>query len=890
MSVAGDGIAGYSGDGGPATAAEVLEPGGTAVDSAGDLFITEGYNNVVREVVKGTGDIITVAGNGTYGFSGDGGPATAAELRGPNSVAIDSAGDLFISDTQNHRIREVVKATGDIITVAGNGTAGDSGDGGPAIDAELNNPCGLSLDAEGNLFIADTGSNSVREVVEATGDIITVAGDGIAGYGGDGGPAAEAELNDPGSVAVDSAGDLFISDSGNHRIREVLKTTGDIVTVAGNGIAGDTGDGGLAINAELDIPAKVAVDPVGDLFISDVGSNVVREVLEATDEIVTVAGDDIAGYAGDDGPATGAELDGPGHVAVDPAGDVFISDSYNNRIREFTPAVTVAVSASTALPTLTALRASTTSAAIGQSVTLTATVSDLSAGGAAPNGGTVTFSDQNGALGSEALVGGVAEFTTTSLEVGTDTITASYGGTASFAPSTTGTIVTAAGDGTAGYEGDNGPAIAAELDSPRQIAFDVQGDVFIADTSNNVIREVVKATGDIITVAGDGIAGYSGNGGPATDAELSAPFDLAIDTAGDIFFSDTGNNVVREIVAATGDIITVAGNGTAGYSGNGGTATSAELNSPRGVAIDAASDVFIADANNDVIREVVKATGDIVTVAGNGTAGYSGNGGRATAAELNVPIGLAIDAAGDLFIADNGNDRIREVVKATGDITTVAGNGTVGYSGDGGPATIAELGAANGVAVDSVGDLFVTDSVNDVVREVVKATGDIITVAGDGIAGDSGDNGPATAAELVGSLRVAVDSAGQVFDANGNNVIREFTPAVTVTIAPSSALPTLTALERIGRFGGHRSVDDAHRDCQRLVRGRSRSRRRDSHFQRPERNARQCDADRRRGGIHDHEPGGRHRHDHGILRRHDGFRLQQHRHGRDRGRERHRRL
>ncbi len=228
---------------------------------------------------------------------------------------------------------------------------------------------------------------------------------------------------------------------------------------------------------------------------------------------------------------------------------------------------------------------------------------------------------------------------------------------------------------------------------------------------NNVVREVVKATGDIITVAGNGTAGYSGDNGPATAAELNAPDGVAVDSAGDLFIADTDNNVIREVVKATGDIITVAGNGTAGYSGDDGPATAAELNSPRGVAVDSAGDLFIADNDNNVIREVVKATGDIITVAGNGTAGYSGDNGPATAAELNGPTGVAVDSAGDLFIADTDNNVIREVVKATGDIITVAGNGTAGYSGDGGPATAAELDDPDGVAVDSAGDLFIADTV-----------------------------------------------------------------------------------------------------------------------------------------------------------------------------------
>ena len=434
--------------------------------------------------------------------------------------------------------------------------------------------------------------------------------------------------------------------------------------------------------------------------------------------------------------------------------------------------------------------ASTASAALGQSVTFTATVSDLSPGGATPNGGTVTFRDQSGAIGSAMLVNGVAAFATSSLAAGTYTVTASYGGTAAFAASTTGTIVTAAGNGIAGYAGDNGPATAAELDDGQGLAVNAAGDLFIADLDNNVVREVVKATGDIITVAGNGTAGYSGDNGPATAAELNRPSGIAVDSVGDLFIADLLNDVIREVVKATGDIITVAGNGTAGYSGDNGSATDAELDFPVGVAVDSAGDLFIADSRNNVIREVVKATGDIITVAGNGIAGYSGDGGPATDAELDGPNTVAVDSAGDLFIADRTTTAVREVVKATGDIITFAGNGTAGYSGDGGPATAAELNLRQGVAVDSLGDVFIADDGNHVVREVVKATGDIITVAGDGTAGYSGDDGPATDAELDNPCRVAVNAAGDVFVADrNNNVVREITPAATVTI---SLTPTPT--------------------------------------------------------------------------------------------------
>jgi streptogramin lyase len=248
------------------------------VDASGDLFIADSGNNVIGEVIQATGIIITVAGNGTAGYSGDGGAAAAAQLNSPHGVAVDSSGNLFIADTGNNVIREVVQATGNIITVAGTGAAGYSGDGGPASSADLNAPFGVAVDSSGNIFIADTGNNAVREVVQATGYIITVAGTGSAGYSGDGATATSAQLNGPVSVAVDSSGNLFIADAGNNVVREVVEATGYIVTVAGTGTAGYSGDGGLASSAQLNGPDGVTVDANGDLFIGDTGNNCIRKV------------------------------------------------------------------------------------------------------------------------------------------------------------------------------------------------------------------------------------------------------------------------------------------------------------------------------------------------------------------------------------------------------------------------------------------------------------------------------------------------------------------------------------------------------------------------------------------------------------------------------------
>jgi sugar lactone lactonase YvrE len=313
-----------------------------------------------------------------------------------------------------------------------------------------------------------------------------------------------------------------------------------------------------------------------------------------------------------------------------------------------------------------------------------------------------------------------------------------------------GSIGTIAGDGTQGFSGDGGAATGAELDVPFGVALDDAGDVFIADTQNNRIREV-SAAGIITTVAGDGAPGFSGDGGPATSASLNHPMGVALDVSGNIYIADEYNNRIRKVSTA-GTITTVVGSGGPGNSGDGGLATSAQLYYPTGIAVDGSGDLFIADSNNNRVREVNTA-GIISTVAGNGNVGYSCANGSATGVALHTPQGVAVDAAGNLFIADYGNQCIREVSGAS--ITTVAGNGLASFSGDGGPATSASLNYPTGVAVDSAGDLYIADFVNNRIR-MVNTAGTISTFAGTGTAGFSGDGGPATNAELYEPSGVAV--------------------------------------------------------------------------------------------------------------------------------------
>ncbi len=323
----------------------------------------------------------------------------------------------------------------------------------------------------------------------------------------------------------------------------------------------------------------------------------------------------------------------------------------------------------------------------------------------------------------------------------------------------------------AGYSGDGGTATDAELNLPVDVAFDKIGNLYIADRNNNVVR-MVNNSGIISTIAGNGVSGFSGDGGPATDAEFKDDVGILIDSIGNIFLSDHGNERIRKINTA-GIISTIGGNGVAGYSGDGGAATSAEMNIPCFMALDNKYNLFFADVMNDVIRKIDTA-GIISTVAGNHIMGYSGDGGPAITAELNAPEGVAIDMYSNIFIADAGNYVIRKIDTA-GVISTIAGIHWPGYSGDGGPATAAELDQPDGIIIDVLGNVYFADELNNVIR-VVNTSGTINTLVGNGVRNYSGDGGPATAAELDLVSNLAFDTSGNMFLADEfNNVIREVT-------------------------------------------------------------------------------------------------------------------
>ncbi len=336
-------------------------------------------------------------------------------------------------------------------------------------------------------------------------------------------------------------------------------------------------------------------------------------------------------------------------------------------------------------------------------------------------------------------------------------------------------ISTYAGTGTEGFCCDNGPATQAELSLPYGVSTDSSGNVYIADAGNDRVRKVTLSSGTITTLAGNGTYGDSGDGGIATSAEIEAPYKVAVDNSGNVYISEASCRI-RKVVQSTQIITTVAGNGNCGYSGDGGSATSAEIWGG-GIAVDGSGNIYIADGNNARIRKVTISTGIISTIAGNGTSGYSGDGGPATSAELNTPLGVAVDGSGSIYISDVSANVIRKVTVSTGIITTVAGDGVRGYGGDGGSATSAELEQPRGVTVDSSGNIYIADSFNQRTRNVTASTGIITTFAGDGTAGYVGDGGSPTSAELYYPFDAAIGNSGVIYIADSyNNRIRAVTP------------------------------------------------------------------------------------------------------------------
>jgi sugar lactone lactonase YvrE len=748
--VAGTGAWGYSGDGALATSARLNNPNGVAVDPLGNLYIADWGNNVVRKVTAATGIITTIAGTGIPAHSGDGGMATSAELWQPQSVTVDPAGNLYIAESGDSVVRKV-DTNGVISTFAGGG----NGSSGSPTGATFSGFGGLACDSLGNVFIADEFQLWKVPVSAAT---ITL----LAGF------STNAGFSLIGGIAVDNGGNIFVSDSS---VVRKVDPANNITIVAGSLTSFTYGDGLPATSVRLQSPHGVAVDHSGNLYIADTFDQEVRRVDAQSGIITRYAGSMTGALGGDGDPAISLGLSYPQGLTIDSSGNLYVVDSGNLRIRKITvPA---------APPTIQAAPPSFSLAAGSYSGPQTLNITDSTPGSAIYMSFGIYAPSTNGEgyLGPLDVTGSA---TVSAVAVAPGYLPSNIATSTYTLPTPAASVITAvAGSNTYGFSGSGGLATNAQFATPSAITFDAGANMYIADWTNHAVWKVTSATGIITLVAGTGTAGYTGDNGLATAAELHNPTGVAVDKAGNLFIADSANNRVRKVAAGTGIISTIAGPGTSGTLGDGGLATSAFLSLPTNLLFDPAGNLYIADYSNERVRKITTATGIISTVAGGGIpVSGVGDGGPATSA-LVLPIAMALDKAGDLFIADRNFGFIRRVDAATGIITTVAGGGTLFSAADGIPATSIPINP-QGVAVDGNGNIYFPDDIPFKVRRVDAATGILTTAAGNGYYGYSGNGSAATMATFFSLGGIAFDPSGNLYIADQYNyVVRKVTiPAV----------------------------------------------------------------------------------------------------------------
>lgn len=654
-------------------------------------------------------------------------------------IVTDRTGNLYLADPDNHQVFKI-DAAGVTTVVAGNGIPGFSGDGGPGRDASLEVPYSLALDRNGNLFIFDGYNHRIRRVT-ADGIITTVAGSGELTYSGDGGPALRAGLGWLEDMVFDAAGNLYVTDVDANRVR-VLRSDGTIQLFAGTGEYGRAGNGGPARQAEFDGVQGLAIDADGRVYVSEYYNSWIRRI-DTNGTISVFAGTGEAGDAGDGGPALQAQFNRPYGLLFDAQGGLLVSDLDNHTVRRIAPSGTVSRFAGS-----------------GQFAF-------------SGDGGPAVAASFRYPTGIAPLAGG-------------DVLVMDSGNARVRRIAPGQSIRTVAGNGLFRSSPDGTQARDLFLFEPQGIAIAPNGDVYIADTNNNVIRRV-RADGRTDRIAGVNVRAFGPD--PNADARQSAlalPSGLTFAPNGDLIIADSDNDRIRR-VDASGAIRTVAGTGIRLFGGDGGPATAADLNQPTSTAYDSQGNLYIADAGNLRVRRV-DVNGVIRTFAGNGEEGASGDGGPAASAAIGYPLGIVVDRANNLYIAGYGTCRVRRV-SPDGIIRTFAGTGVCGASaGNGGPATAARLGEVQGLTLDAAGALYISDETNNQIRRV-GPDGIISTAAGSGLAGYGGDGGPPELAEIGSAFQTAVSANGTLYITDRyNHRIRAVVSAATRFAVSPAAL------------------------------------------------------------------------------------------------------
>ena len=775
---------------------------GTTIVGNRSLVQTEGLTSL--------GIISTLAGSAEFSIPTTvfGIAATAANLGVTQGVAVDAAGNLFIS-TGEHRVLKITTSTGIITLVAGTGKAGYNGNGGLATSALLAFPYGIALDKFENIFVADSRSYRIRRIAAISGIITTVAGSGSYSSNYldpkpvDNIAATSSTLNKPLGVAVDTLGNIYITDTSNHRVRKVTASTGIITTIAGNGnVYGVPILPALGVAATASgffMPIGLTVDTSGNVLFTDSFTNSIYKVTVSTGFLSLVAGknslnygDDSLNYgaSGDDISATSTLLNNPSYITTDAQGDIFFSDTRNNRIRK--------IIASTGI--ITVVAGNSTRSCSSSTIIASPSASICKPRGIAVDAaGSVYFNDRYivRKITYSQVTPSTAVTLAPSMTPAVTSITMSPTAAISLPTPTPrpsvslGIITTVAGKKppyTSFPEVYGVAATSVRLDETTGIVVDAAGNLFFS-TSDHRILKITASTGNITVIAGTGEIGSSGDGGLAISATLRYPYGIALDQFGNIFIATNGN--IRKITVSTGIITTVL-----------------SQKDSIGVAVDKLGNIYaIEDKFNSLVRKVTASTGIITTIAGGGVLLPSTKKGVvATATMLFLPCGVAVDSFGNVYVTDRAFNSIYKITADTGLLTLVAGRYSqiVGYNGNDILATTAYLNYPTFITVDERGNIFFTDFDNNRIRKITASTGIITTVAGKSLiyynpsdlircqSNDYNSDGQdALSALLCVPRGIAVDAAGSVYFCAGDNVRKvtfsEVTPSSAVIPTPSVA-------------------------------------------------------------------------------------------------------
>ena len=637
-------------------------PSGVAVDGAGNVYVSDSANDTMRKILP-AGWVATVAGLAGSAGSADG-TGAGARFNEPQKVAADRAGNLFVADTSNQILRKITPA-GVVTTFAG--VAGITGtNDGPGTEARFNNPQAVAVDGTGNIYVADYGNHTIRKVTPG-GVVTTLAGTpGVAGTNNGTGTAAR--FNYPFGLAVSTNGTVYVADTYNHVIRQI--TSAGVVTTFAGKMSTPGNANGTSTAARFYYPVGVAIGSGGTLYVADYSNSLIRKV--TSKGVVST----LAGSAGSSGNANGtgaaARFSRPYDVAVDlKSGAVYVADLGNQLIRKITSAGVVTTLAGRA----------------------------VSSGSANGTGGVARFNFPSG----------------TAVDGSGNVYVSDYANQLVRKIARTGAVTTLAG--VAGVTGtNNGTGTAARFKGPAGVAVDGSGNVYVADYQNHGIRRITPAR--VVTTLAGRLGTGGTNNGAGTAARLNNPIGVAVDASGSVYVADSGNHAIRKITPA-GVVTTLAGlAGTSGTSD--GVGTAARFNYPQGVAVDGSNYVYVADAGNGCVRKVAP-DGTVTTLAG--LAGNAGSDdGTNSTARFNGPLGIAVDSAGNLYVGDTGNQGIRKVTPE-GVVTTLGGLAGVSGSTDG-SGSDARFDSPEGVAVDSNGFVYVADANNHTIREGNPALSD----------------------------------------------------------------------------------------------------------------------------------------------------------------------